>query len=158
MFNSASLSEAEAEQLQYDWSFYARPNQLLLPGDWLTWLLLAGRGFGKTRAAAEAVGALVCGPTPLQGTEYGHIAIVAETAADARDVCVEGESGILGAPPPPRLCVECGERGGRSHKKLKLCLAYATLRKPPRRRARSGELAPIMQRFYGNAVHASAPA
>jgi phage terminase large subunit-like protein len=65
----------------------------------LTWLLLAGRGFGKTRAAAEAVRALVCGPTPLQGTEYGHIAIVAETAADARDVCVEGESGILGVHP-----------------------------------------------------------
>src|ERR1700730_12932492 len=66
----ASLSESEAEQLQYDWSFYARPNQLLPPGNWLTWLLLAGRGFGKTRAAAEAVRALVCGPTPLAGTEY----------------------------------------------------------------------------------------
>jgi hypothetical protein len=43
----ASLSESEAEQLQYDWSFYARPNQLLPAGNWLTWLLLAGRGFGK---------------------------------------------------------------------------------------------------------------
>jgi phage terminase large subunit-like protein len=86
----ASLTEDQAEQLKYDWSFYARPNQLLPPGNWLTWLLLAGRGFGKTRAAAEAVRALVCGPTPLVGTEYGHIAIVAETAADARDVCVEG--------------------------------------------------------------------
>jgi phage terminase large subunit-like protein len=95
----AGLSEAEAEQLQYDWAFYARPNQLLPPGEWLTWLLLAGRGFGKTRAAAEAVRALVCGSTPLEGTEYGHIAIVAETAADARDVCVEGESGILSVHP-----------------------------------------------------------
>jgi phage terminase large subunit-like protein len=57
------------------------------------------RGFGETRAAAEAVRALVCGPTPLAGTEYGHIAIVAETAADARDVCVEGESGILSVHP-----------------------------------------------------------
>ena len=46
-----SLSESEAEQLQYDWSFYARPNQLLPAGNWLTWLLLAGRGFGKSRAA-----------------------------------------------------------------------------------------------------------
>jgi phage terminase large subunit-like protein len=95
----ASLSEAEAEQLQYDWSFYARPNQLLPAGNWLTWLLLAGRGFGKTRAAAEAVRALVCGSTPLIWTEYAHIAIVAETAADARDVCVEGESGILSVHP-----------------------------------------------------------
>jgi hypothetical protein len=42
----ASLSESEAAQLQYDWSFYARPNQLLPAGNWLTWLLLAGRGFG----------------------------------------------------------------------------------------------------------------
>jgi phage terminase large subunit-like protein len=65
----AGLSEDEAERLQYDWSFYARPSQLLPPGDWLTWLLLAGRGFGKTRAAAEAVRALVCGPTPLAATE-----------------------------------------------------------------------------------------
>jgi phage terminase large subunit-like protein len=79
----ASLSESEAAQLQYDWSFFARPDQLLPAGNWLTWLLLAARGFGKTRAAAEAVRALVCGPTPLVGTEYGHIAIVAETAADA---------------------------------------------------------------------------
>jgi phage terminase large subunit-like protein len=93
------LTEDQAEQLKYDWSFYARPNQLLPPGGWLTWLLLAGRGFGKTRAAAEAVRQLVCGPTPLTGTEYGHIAIVAETAADARDVCVEGESGILSVHP-----------------------------------------------------------
>jgi phage terminase large subunit-like protein len=38
----AGMSESEAEQLQYDWAFYARPNQLLPPGDWLTWLLLAG--------------------------------------------------------------------------------------------------------------------
>jgi hypothetical protein len=69
----AILTEEQAEQLQYDWSFYARPNQLLPPGNWLTWLLLAGRGFGKTRAAAEAVRALVCGPTPLAGTEYGQL-------------------------------------------------------------------------------------
>jgi hypothetical protein len=57
----ASLTKAEAEDLEYNWSFWARPNQLLPPGNWLTWLLLAGRGFGKTRAAAEAVRALVCG-------------------------------------------------------------------------------------------------
>jgi phage terminase large subunit-like protein len=98
-FLQSATEESEAAQLQYDWSFYARPNQLLPAGDWLTWLLLADRGFGKTRAAAEAVRALVCGPTPLAGTEYAHIAIVAETAADARDVCVEGESGILSVHP-----------------------------------------------------------
>jgi phage terminase large subunit-like protein len=95
----SSLSKEQADSLQYDWSFYARPNQILPPGEWLTWLLLAGRGFGKTRAAAEAVRQLVCGSSPNIGTEYGHIAIVAETAADARDVCVEGESGILSVHP-----------------------------------------------------------
>src|ERR1700731_4376337 len=78
----ASLSESEAAQLQYDWSFYARPNQLLPAGDWLTWLLLAGRGFGKTRAAAEAVRALGIGATPLTTGKHARIALVAETGAD----------------------------------------------------------------------------
>lgn len=64
------------------------------PGDWLTWLISAGRGFGKTRTGAESVRELV------QSGQYGRIALVAETAADARDVMVEGESGILAISPP----------------------------------------------------------
>jgi phage terminase large subunit-like protein len=76
-----------------------RPNQLIPKGDWLTWLLLAGRGFGKTRSAAEAVRALVCGATPLTAGKHARIALVAETAADARDVMVEGESGLLAVHP-----------------------------------------------------------
>lgn len=71
-----------------DWEFLARPEQLPPPGDWRTWLFLAGRGAGKTRSGAEwARGCVKAG--------YGRIALIAPTAADARDVMVEGTSGIL---------------------------------------------------------------
>ena len=63
-------------------------------GDWRLWLLLAGRGFGKTRTGAEWVRAQV------EAGRYARIALVAPTAADARDVMVEGESGILRISPP----------------------------------------------------------
>ena len=68
-------------------------------GDWTTWLLLAGRGFGKTRTGAEAIRELVCGRSPLARGGYSRIALIAETAADARDVMVEGESGLLAVHP-----------------------------------------------------------
>jgi predicted phage terminase large subunit-like protein len=71
-----------------DWPANARPDQLLPEGDWRTWTILAGRGWGKTRTGAEAVRAWV-------GRGYRRIALVAPTAADARDVMVEGESGLL---------------------------------------------------------------
>jgi phage terminase large subunit-like protein len=70
------------------WRDQARPNQLPPDGNWRTWLILAGRGWGKTRTGAEMVLEWV-----RQG--YKRIALVAATAADARDVMVEGESGIL---------------------------------------------------------------
>src|SRR5262249_13279847 len=76
------------------WAAVARPNQLPPPGDrWQIWLLLAGRGFGKTRTLAEWVCAQVA------SGQVGRIALVAATAADARDVLVEGESGILSVAP-----------------------------------------------------------
>ncbi len=50
-----NLSEAEARFLFYDWAFWARSAQLAPPGDWRTWVVLAGRGFGKTRTGAEWV-------------------------------------------------------------------------------------------------------
>lgn len=89
-----SLSEREAKGLLYDWRFWARPNQLPPPGDWFVWLLLSGRGFGKTRTGAEWIRARAA------SGKYGRIALVAETAADARDVMIEGESGILAISPP----------------------------------------------------------
>jgi phage terminase large subunit-like protein len=87
------LSEREAEELEYEWLFWARPNQRAPEGDWTTWLILAGRGFGKTRTGAEWVRDQVenCGAL--------RVALVAPTAADARKVMVEGESGIMAIAP-----------------------------------------------------------
>src|SRR5438477_891461 len=84
-----------ADALENSWPAIARPNQLPPPGDWWQiWLLLAGRGFGKTRTLAE----WVCQQTA--SGQAGRIALVTATAADARDVLVEGESGILAVAPP----------------------------------------------------------
>lgn len=96
----AELSNAQAEELQWDWRFWARSDQLPPPGDWLIWLILAGRGWGKTRVGSETIRSWVCGDTPMSGGKFGRVALVAETAADARDVLVEGESGILAVHPP----------------------------------------------------------
>ena len=96
----AELTDAEHATLLWDWSFWARPEQLRPDGDWTAWLILAGRGWGKTRVGAETVRAWVTGPTPLARGRFGRIALIAETAADARDVMVEGESGILAVHPP----------------------------------------------------------
>lgn len=95
-----SLTEKQAEQLLWDWRAWGRENQIAPEGDWLTWLVLAGRGFGKTRAGAEWIRQIACGKTPLEAGSHRRIAIVAETAADARDVLVEGDSGILAVHPP----------------------------------------------------------
>jgi predicted phage terminase large subunit-like protein len=71
------------------WPARARPEQLEPPGEWVTWLILAGRGWGKTRTSVEWVhGHAVAGTA-------GRIALVAPTAADVRDVLVEGPSGFL---------------------------------------------------------------
>ena len=79
----ALLSDAEAEALLYDWrGFLARPDQIMPPGDWEIWLVLAGRGFGKTRTGAEAV------REEVMTCRSGRIGLIAETAADARDVMV----------------------------------------------------------------------
>jgi phage terminase large subunit-like protein len=89
-----SLSEAEAKALMYDWSFWARPNQLPPPGDWFGWLILAGRGFGKTRAGSEWF---------IQRAKagFGPMALIGETTADVRDTMIEvGESSIMRVCPP----------------------------------------------------------
>ena len=85
----AELTPKQAEALIHDWRFWARPSQLPPAGNWRVWLLLAGRGFGKTRTGAEYVRSCV------RARRAGRIAFVAPTAADARNVMVEGESGIL---------------------------------------------------------------
>jgi phage terminase large subunit-like protein len=83
------LSDAEAKSLRWNWRFWARPKQIAPPGKWVIWLIMAGRGFGKTRLGAEWIRERV------NSGKSRRIALVAETAADARDVMVEGESGLL---------------------------------------------------------------
>jgi len=90
----AALRPAEARALLHEWAFWARPNQLPPGGEWRVWLVLAGRGFGKTRTGAEMIRARVAARTSHR------LALVAPTAGDARDVMVEGESGILAISPP----------------------------------------------------------
>jgi len=89
-----TLKPNEIERLEYEWAFWARQNQLQPQGDYRTWLVLAGRGFGKTRVGAETVRHWV------ESGRYKRIAIVARTSADCRKVMVEGESGILAVCPP----------------------------------------------------------
>jgi phage terminase large subunit-like protein len=93
----SSLSPEAAAALLYDWPFWARPDQLAPPGTWSTWLILAGRGWGKTRTGAEWL------KTRMLERPGSRWAIVAPTYADARDTCVEGESGLLSILPPGTL-------------------------------------------------------
>ena len=97
----SSLSEQAQAELKWHWDFWARPNQKAPDGLWNTWLVLAGRGFGKTRMGSEWIRNNVCGTSPLAAPPSGfsRIALVAETAADARDVMVLGDSGILACHP-----------------------------------------------------------
>lgn len=92
---NASDKEAFLKAMTHDqlcgttaWGFEARSDQMPPAGEWTTWLLLGGRGAGKTRAGAEWVRALAA-------SAQGPIALVAETLADAREVMVEGVSGLL---------------------------------------------------------------
>jgi phage terminase large subunit-like protein len=90
-----SLTEDEWQVLRYEWSHWRRPKQCLpILLTWFIWLLMAGRGFGKTRTAAEAIRERV------ESGEARRICVLAPTAAVARDVVVEGESGILEICPP----------------------------------------------------------
>lgn len=66
----------------------------------MTWLILGGRGAGKTRTGSEWIRSAACGSSPLSRGNYSRFALIAETAADGRDVMVEGESGILAVHPP----------------------------------------------------------
>jgi phage terminase large subunit-like protein len=84
------------EDIFWEWELWARPTQLApgpncrcCRGKWLNWLVLAGRGWGKTRAGAEW-----CQTQVNQG-RYGRLHLVGPTVPDARDIMVEGPSGII---------------------------------------------------------------
>jgi predicted phage terminase large subunit-like protein len=82
-----------ADALADDWAAHARPEQISPPGAWAVWLILAGRGWGKTRTGAEWV------RNQAEGSKAARIALVGATASDVRDVMIEGESGILAISP-----------------------------------------------------------
>ena len=88
------LDEPEATKLNYAWPLHARESQLPPEGDWDTWLILAGRGFGKTRTGAEWVRAQV------ESGAAKRIALVARTLPEAQSIMVHGESGIINICPP----------------------------------------------------------
>jgi phage terminase large subunit-like protein len=92
-----ALRDVDPDSLVWDWTVWARPEQMAPPGiDWNIWLVMAGRGFGKTRLAAEWVRE----QAKYTNTGQRRFALVARTAADVRDVIVEGESGIINVSPP----------------------------------------------------------
>jgi predicted phage terminase large subunit-like protein len=91
-----NLTKEQAIKKLFDWrsELNARPNQVAPDGNWTTWLILAGRGFGKTRTGAEWI---------RERVESGmskRIALIGKTPADVRDVMIEGESGLLNISPP----------------------------------------------------------
>jgi phage terminase large subunit-like protein len=86
------VSHAFAEALRGAWRSTARPEQLAPPGDWTTWVFCGGRGAGKTRSGAEWITERVA-----SGARYIHL--IAPTAADVRDVQLEGPAGILSISP-----------------------------------------------------------
>ena len=91
-----SLSDDEALELLYTWRLWARPEQLAPEGDWQFWLILAGRGWGKTRTGGGWVHEEVEKRGPCR------VALIGPTAADVRDVMVGGESGLLATAHPKR--------------------------------------------------------
>jgi phage terminase large subunit-like protein len=96
----ATLGPVALERLSHDWPIWARPDQLPPEaaqggGGWTAWLVLGGRGAGKTRTGAEWVRSLAAGASPAAR----RIALVGETYADVRDVMVDGVSGLLAVHP-----------------------------------------------------------
>jgi phage terminase large subunit-like protein len=83
------LTQRERNDFNYLWDFAARPEQLPPEGDWRIWMIMAGRGFGKTRSGAEWV-RMIADTHPR-----ARIALISSSLAEARAVMVEGESGLL---------------------------------------------------------------
>lgn len=86
------LPAYEVEALSYNWDFWARDSQVMPAWAWRVWFLKSGRGAGKTRVGAEV--------TRKKSRTEERIHLVGRTAADVRDVMVDGESGILAVSPP----------------------------------------------------------
>ncbi|WP_240789575.1 DNA-packaging protein [Pseudooceanicola onchidii] len=88
--------------LPFLFEFWAMDHQLPPEGDWRSWVILGGRGAGKTRAGAEWVRAQVEGDRPLDAGRASRVALVGETIDQVREVMIFGDSGILACSPPDR--------------------------------------------------------
>lgn len=89
---AVDAGKVDPDQVRYDWDLWARPNQQMPQGKWLIWLMLGGRGMGKSRSLSEFVRKMK--------DRHPRGILVARTAADLRNTMVEGDSGILACSPP----------------------------------------------------------
>ena len=97
--------------LPWLFEFWALPHQLPPEGDWKSWVIMGGRGAGKTRAGAEWVRRMVEGPSAAAPGRCQRVALVGETFDQVREVMIFGESGILACSPPDRRPVwEAGRK------------------------------------------------
>ena len=89
---SNELHTAFADALEFDWPSQARPSQRIPEGDYLYWLILAGRGFGKTRTVSETVRQWI-------KDGFNYVNIIGATADDVRTISIEGPAGVLACCP-----------------------------------------------------------
>lgn len=103
-------------KLKYTWEYWARPEQLLpdLSQPWQVWMILSGRGWGKTRTGAEAIKKLMIDNPGCR------IGIIGMTAGAVRDTCYEGESGLISVLPPELVDRKNGGKYNRSLGQLTL--------------------------------------
>jgi len=92
----AAMPDDERRVFEWHWAFWARKEQMPPAGEWRTWLIMAGRGFGKNRAGSEWLRARADFDPGVR------IALVAASLGEARAVMVEGEAGLLAVCPPRR--------------------------------------------------------
>ena len=96
------LDEGGLCALPFLFEFWAMPHQLPPEGDWRAWVILGGRGAGKTRAGAEWVRSKVEGARPFDEGACRRVALVGETQDQVREVMIFGDSGIMACSPPDR--------------------------------------------------------
>jgi len=99
----AGLGENGLSALPYLFEFWAMAHQVPPTGKWKTWVILGGRGAGKTRAGAEWVRAQIEGARPMDAGKARRVALVGETIEQVREVMVFGDSGIMACSPPDRM-------------------------------------------------------
>lgn len=98
----SDIGEGGLCALPFLFEFWAMAHQLPPKGDWRAWVILGGRGAGKTRAGAEWVRSQVEGARPLDAGRARRVALIGETYDQVRDVMIFGDSGILACSPPDR--------------------------------------------------------